>query len=121
MERIIGLGGVFIKSQDPKSLAEWYQKHLRINFNGNTYFNFENNAATGGSAVISFFKQDSQYFNPSGSSFMINLRVKDLKVLFEKLKAEGVTTVGEMMDEDYGKFAWIMDPEGNKIELWQPV
>ena len=119
MGKILGLGGVFIKANDPKALAAWYQEKLGINFNGQTYVDFplEGN----GSNVLNFAKSDSSYFNPSEKSAMLNLRVEGLRELLEDLKEKGVTIVGDMLDESYGKFGWIMDLEGNKIELWEPV
>ena len=124
MGKITGLGGVFIKANDPKVLAEWYQQHLGINFNGNVYTDFpltdEQGKVLPGSNVLSFFKVDTDYFDPSKKQTMLNLRVEGLFELLDKLKAEGVEIVGEPMDEDYGKFGWILDPEGNKIELWEP-
>jgi predicted enzyme related to lactoylglutathione lyase len=125
MQRVTGIGGVFLKSKDVKALAAWYDKHLGFSFGENSYVNFswvnENNPAVPGNTVFSFFKKESKYFDPSASPFMINFRVKDLVVLLETLKGEGVEIVGEMMDESYGKFGWILDPDGNKIELWEPV
>lgn len=124
MGMITGLGGVFIKANDPQSLAAWYQQHLHINFNGNVYTDFPFTDAAGkvfpGYNVLSFFKSDADYFDPSNKQAMVNLRVSGLKELLDKLKSEGVTIVGDMMDEEYGKFGWILDPEGNKIELWEP-
>jgi predicted enzyme related to lactoylglutathione lyase len=124
MKRVTGLGGVFIKATDPKAMAAWYQQHLGIDFHGGVYADFpftdEAGKLSPGSNVLSFFKSDSKYFDPSEKQVMINLRVDDLFALLEQLKAEGVTIVGDPMDEEYGKFGWIMDPEGNKIELWQP-
>ncbi|HMK27568.1 MAG TPA: VOC family protein [Chitinophagaceae bacterium] len=125
MQRVTGIGGVFIKSKDVKALAAWYDKHLGFSFGENSYVNFswvnENNPDVPGNTVFSFFKKESKYFDPSASPFMINFRVKDLAALLETLKKEGVEIVGEMMDESYGKFGWILDPDGNKIELWEPV
>ena len=125
MQRATGIGGVFLKAKDPKVLAAWYDKHLGLSFGDNTYLTFtwvnENNLAVPGSTVFSFFKNDTSYFRPSESPYMINFRVKNLTALLETLKQEGVEPVGEMMDESYGKFGWIMDPEGNKIELWEPA
>ncbi|MEI9911435.1 MAG: VOC family protein [Bacteroidota bacterium] len=124
MKRITGLGGVFIKAKDPKGLAEWYQQHLGIGFNGNSYIDLPFSDETGkpspGYNVLSFFKSDSAYFDPSEKQVMINLRVHDLFALLDQLKAEGIAILGDPVDEEYGKFGWIMDPEGNKIELWQP-
>jgi len=132
MQRATGIGGVFLKAKDPQALAAWYDKHLGLSFGENTYLSFEcppeqeragvneNNPAVPGSTVFSFFRKDSNYFDPSSSPFMINFRVKDLLSLIEKLKEEGVEIIGEIQEEIYGKFGWIMDPEGNKIELWEP-
>ena len=124
MSRIIGLGGVFIKTRDPKKMAAWYQEHLGISFNGNSYIDFpftdSQGALTTGYNVLSFFKENSDYFAPSEKQVMLNLRVNDLFGLLEQLKKEGVELVGDPVDEEYGKFGWIMDPEGNKIELWEP-
>ncbi|MBI5858666.1 MAG: VOC family protein [Sphingobacteriales bacterium] len=124
MERVTGLGGPFIKANDPKALAVWYEKHLGISFNGSTYTVWQFSNPDGGPRVgynvFSFFKNDSGYFAPSEKQVMVNFIVKDLFTLLEILKEEGVTVVGEPMDEEYGKFGWIMDPEGNKIELWEP-
>lgn len=124
MERVTGLGGPFIKANDPKLLAEWYEKHLGISFKGATYTDWQFTNADGskkaGCNVFSFFKKDSNYFAPSEKQTMINFIVKDLFALLAILKDEGVTIVGDPMDEEYGKFGWILDPEGNKIELWEP-
>jgi predicted enzyme related to lactoylglutathione lyase len=124
MGKITGLGGVFIKADDPKSLADWYQQTLGISFNGSSYvdlpFTGADGKLTAGSNVFSFFPNHSAYFDPSEKKVMINFRVEDLFGLLEELKGKGVELIGEPVDEDYGKFGWIMDPEGNKIELWEP-
>ena len=124
MERVTGLGGPFIKAEDPKGLAAWYEKHLGIAFIGTFYtvlpFTNKDGSEKQGYNVLSFFKSDSDYFAPSNKPIMLNFMVKDLFALLAVLKEEGVTIVGEPMDEEYGKFGWIMDPEGNKIELWEP-
>ncbi len=124
MGKVIGLGGSFIKAKDPKAQAAWYEKHLGISFNGNTYtdwqfFNMDGSKKAGYN-VFSFFKESSDYFAPGNKQVMVNFIVKDLFALLELLKKEGVEIVGEPMDEEYGKFGWILDPEGNKIELWEP-
>lgn len=119
MQRVTGLGGPFMKARDPQALAAWYEKHLGIPFKGNVYADFHDTTIPGYN-VFSFFKADGNYFEPSTKDVMVNFRVADLFALLEALKNEGVTIVGEPMDEAYGKFGWIMDPEGNKIELWQP-
>lgn len=118
MQRVIGLGGPFIKAKDPQKLADWYDKHLGTQFNGKTYADFPDKDVPGNN-VFSFFKEDSGYFAPSTKEVMVNFRVHDLFALIKVLQEEGVTLVGEPMDEVYGKFAWIMDPEGNKLELWE--
>lgn len=124
MERVIGLGGPFIKANDPKTLAAWYEKHLGISFNGGVYtvwqFSTTDGSEKPGYNVFSFFKNDADYFAPSEKQVMLNFIVKDLFALLDVLKEEGVTVVGDPMDEEYGKFGWILDPEGNKIELWEP-
>ena len=115
---------MFIKARDPKALAAWYEEKLGIGFNNTVYadmpFTDADGKITPGSNVLSFFKSDSDYFKPSEKQVMINLRVQGLFALLDELKAKGVTVVGDPMDEAYGKFGWIMDPEGNKIELWEP-
>jgi len=125
MGKVTGIGGVFIKAKDPKAMAAWYEKHLGVDFGGQSYMSFkwinENNPDVPGSTVFSFFKTESDYFAPSASPFMINFRVKDLDVLLDRLIAEGVEVVGDLQSYEYGKFGWCMDPEGNKIELWEPV
>lgn len=124
MERVTGLGGSFIKANDPRALAAWYEKHLGISFNGTTYtdwqFSNKDGSKRTGYNVLSFFKASSDYFNPSEKQVMVNFIVKDLFALLKILKEEAVEIVGDPMDEEYGKFGWILDPEGNKIELWEP-
>jgi predicted enzyme related to lactoylglutathione lyase len=125
MQRVTGLGGPFMKAKDPVAQAAWYEKHLGIPFHGNVYADWPFVLADGskktGYNVFSFFKEDSDYFAPSNKPVMLNFIVADLFALLEVLKQEGVEIVGEPMDEEYGKFGWILDPEGNKIELWEPV
>ncbi len=125
MQKVTGIGGVFLKSADAKALAAWYDKHLGFTFGDNLYVSFkwinDDNPQVPGNTVFSLFKKDSKYFDPSTSPFMINLRVKDLGALLEQLKKDGVEVVGEAQEEDYGKFGWILDLDGNKIELWEPV
>ncbi|MBP6589400.1 MAG: VOC family protein [Chitinophagaceae bacterium] len=124
MQRVVGLGGPFIKANDPKALAAWYEKYLGLNFNGSVFttlpFKNEDGSAREGYNILSFFKADSDYFSPSRKEVMVNFIVADAFALMATLKEEGVEMVGEPVDEEYGKFFWIMDPEGNKIELWEP-
>jgi predicted enzyme related to lactoylglutathione lyase len=124
-KRVTGLGGVFFKAEDPKNLTQWYDQHLGLNFGKNSYQSFKwrdrNNPDAIGRTEFSVFKKDTDYYAPSQSPFMFNFRVENLTELLELLRGEGVTIVGDMETHSYGKFAWILDPEGNKIELWEPV
>ena len=122
-KRITGLGGVFLKFKEPKLATAWYDKHLGTSFGDQTYQTFEwrdlENPDKKCQTAFSLFSDGSEYFAPSKGSFMMNFRVEDLEGLLETLKGEGVTVVGEIEQYgDFGKFAWILDPEGNKIELW---
>ncbi len=121
MKRVIGIGGIFFKAQNPKALAEWYQKHLGIEFGGKTYSDFQFQEKEKGWMAFSLFKADTQYFDPSAKEFMLNLRVENLDAVLEILRVEGVRVFDEREDGDYGKFGWILDLEDNKIELWEPV
>src|SRR5689334_15286714 len=124
MGKVIGLGGPFIKSRDPKALAAWYEEKLGVKFNNTTYtvlnFQEEDGKPSAGYNILSFFKSDSEYFLPSETQVMLNLRVEGLFELLEELKKRGVKVVGDPIDEDYGKFGWILDLDGNKVELWEP-
>jgi len=124
MDKVTGIGGVFIKAKDPKALSKWYQENLGVGFGENSHITFqwtnEHNPSVPGNTVFSFFKEDSDYFNPSESKFMLNFRVKNLHLLLFELKHNGVWVSEKTEYYDYGSFGWIMDPEGNKIELWEP-
>jgi predicted enzyme related to lactoylglutathione lyase len=123
MQKIMGIGGIFFKAKDPKKLAAWYDQILGFQFGDSSYTSLEpidaKSKNISGQTVFSFFKESSDYFKPSGKEFMINLRVEDLKSFVAQLENAGIPLVGKLEDTDYGLFAWIMDPEGNKIELWQ--
>src|SRR4051812_40133395 len=114
---VMGIGGLFFRSKDHKALAAWYQKYFGIN-SAETGYIWPQEA---GPTVFSPFKEDTDYFGNKEQQFMINFRVSDLDKLLEELKAGGVEIAPERQDEGYGKFAWVFDPEGRKIELWQPV
>lgn len=120
MKRATGIGGIFFKAKDPKTLAAWYEKHLGISFEGNVYTSFVWDKI-GGTTVLSLFAEDTDYYEPSEKPFMFNLRVDDLHALLKVLKEEGIEAVGKTEEHSYGKFGWILDPEGNKIELWEPI
>jgi predicted enzyme related to lactoylglutathione lyase len=124
MKRVTGIGGLFFKADDPSSIRDWYARHLGIQMQGNHGAVFtwgKENTGEKGSTVWSPFRQDTGYFAPSEKAFMFNYRVENLDALLGALREEGVTIIGATEVFDYGKFAWIMDPEGNKIELWEPV
>jgi predicted enzyme related to lactoylglutathione lyase len=121
MKRVIGIGGVFFKAENPKALAEWYQTHLGIDFGGKVYSDFKFSSEDKGWTAFSFFDKATKYFEPSAKQFMINFRVENLDELLKALRTEGVHVFDETEDGDYGKFGWILDIEGNKIELWQPI
>lgn len=123
MKRVTGIGGIFFKSKDPKALGEWYRTHLGIDVSewGGAAFswNSEENPDGTGTTIWSPFKEDSTYFAPSTASFMVNYRVDDLEALLVVLRSEGVTVHGDMQESEHGKFGWVIDPDGNKVELWQ--
>lgn len=124
MKRVTGVGGIFFKCQDPELIKEWYSKHL--GFHTDQYgTNFEwrqtSDPNKKGFTQWSPFKKDTDYFNPSTKDFMINFRVENLEELIIKLREENVIILDEIESYDYGKFVHILDAEGNKIELWEPV
>ena len=121
-KRVTGIGGIFFKCDNPASVREWYAKHLGLS--GEQYgsvFEWRELDAPEklGQTVWNPFAANTKYFEPSGKDFMFNYRVENLEWLLSELKKEGVEQVGEMQVYEYGKFAHIMDPEGNKIELWE--
>jgi D-3-phosphoglycerate dehydrogenase len=120
--RVTGIGGFFFKSKNSKELVAWYAKHLGLKTDdyGSTFW-WKDAQGNDCSTQWSPFAEDTTYFAPSEKQFMQNFRVDNLEKLLVQLKAEGVTIVGEMESYDYGKFGWILDPEGNKIELWEPI
>jgi predicted enzyme related to lactoylglutathione lyase len=124
MKRVTGIGGIFFKSKDPDKAREWYREHLGIESDGSSGASFlwreADNVDQEGMTLWSAFPDDTRYFDPSTAPFMINYRVANLEWLLEQLRAEGVTVDPKVEDTEYGKFAWIMDPEGNRIELWEP-
>jgi predicted enzyme related to lactoylglutathione lyase len=124
MKRVTGIGGIFFKCDDPDRITEWYKKHLGIaaDEHGAT-FEWRDSATPDKKCYTAWspFPKDSGYFTPSEKPFMFNYMVENLEALLKTLREEGVQVVGNIEDYDYGKFGWIMDPEGNKIELWEPV
>ena len=124
MARVTGIGGVFLRSKDSKALAKWYAEHLGIqlsDFNG-TAFHWSDEVPAGtGMTAWSAFPQDTQYFGEGQQAAMINYRVDDLDALLTQLRAANVPVDPHRESHPYGHFAWITDPEGNRLELWQPV
>jgi predicted enzyme related to lactoylglutathione lyase len=120
-KRVTGIGGLFFKTKDQKSTKDWYKKHLGFNTDdwGCTFW-WKDEEGKKCSTQWSPFEKDSNYFEPSKKEFMFNYRVENLVELIKTLKEEGVTVVGEIEEFDYGKFGWILDNDGNKIELWEP-
>lgn len=123
MAKVLGVGGVFFKSQDGAKLQAWYKDVLGLSFHewGGVVFTPDAMAGhPGAGTVFSFFKPDTDYFAPSAKDFMINLAVDDLDGILARAKTHGVEPVKTFPDEANGKFAHIIDPEGTKIELWEP-
>lgn len=114
MEKVVGIGGIFFKANDAEVLRRWYQEKLGIDVD----------PAWGGAmfdqTVWSIFSEALRYFEPSTKPFMINYRVRDLDAMLEQLRAAGVEVDAKVDETDFGRFGWAMDPEGNRIELWEP-
>lgn len=124
MKRVTGIGGIFFKAKDPATLREWYRQHLGIESESWGGFAFpwqDDPRSADGTTTWSPFADDTKYFEPSQKPFMINFRVEDLDRLLSELRAEGVEVDSKTEASDFlGKFGWVMDPEGNRIELWEP-
>jgi predicted enzyme related to lactoylglutathione lyase len=124
MGRVTGVGGVFFKARDKAALLAWYRDHLGIDVQswGGTVFDWRDatDPAKEGSTAWSIFDATAKKFDPSPAPFMINYRVDDLDAVLAALKAAGAEIDPRVEDTDYGRFAWVMDPEGHRIELWQP-
>lgn len=124
MKRVTGIGGIFFKSKDPKALGDWYRTHLGMDVQewGGVAFSWAStdNPSGTGTTIWSPFKAESTYFAPSTSTFMVNYRVDDLHALLAQLRAEGCEVDTKVEESEFGKFGWVMDPDGNRLELWQP-
>ena len=124
MRKVTGLGGIFFKAEDRDGLMDWYRRHLGIASDeyGCMFEWREVDAPENtGYTVWCPFASNTNYFGPSTKPFMVNYRVDDLTGLIEGLRREGVEVVGDIEEHPNGKFAWILDPEGNKLELWEPI
>ena len=122
MKRVTGIGGVFIKSRDPEALRAWYAKHLGVDVQawGGAAFRWvdDDGVPVGGTTIWSV--GDGAHFAPSAAEFMVNYRVADLRGLLEALRAEGCEVLEAAEESEFGTFGWVIDPEGRKVELWQP-
>ena len=124
MARVTGIGGVFLRARDPKALKAWYVEHLGIvpSAYGIIKFDWSGQVPAGtGLTTWSTFAEDTAYFGDRTQQAMVNYRVDDLAGVLERLRAAGATVDDSNKDETYGKFAWAVDPEGNRFELWQPL
>lgn len=124
MQRVTGIGGIFFRSADPKALAAWYAQHLGVPVEswGGAAFQWvtPQNPAGVGTTVWSPFASDTTYFGPGGRTFMVNFRVADLHALLAVLRDEGCEVDEKVEESEYGKFGWVVDPDGNRVELWEP-
>ncbi len=123
-KKVTGIGGIFFKCKDPDGMKDWYNKNLGLVTNEyGSLFEFRNADRPGEVNYLqwSLMTEETKYYEPSKKEFMINYRVENIEALVEELKADGVEVVDEIESFEYGKFVHIMDPEGNKIELWEPV
>lgn len=121
MARVLGVGGIFFRARDPKALGDWYKKWLNVPVSHPHGASFDPaQMPKGGLTVWSPFPHDTSYFEPSGRQYMFNFVVDDLDEALTQVQKGGAALVGEIEDYDYGRFGWFLDPEGNKVELWQP-
>ena len=122
--KVTGVGGIFFKSKDPQKTNAWYGKHLGLAIDDyGSAFEFRNAHRPDEINYLRWspFEEGTDYFNPSEKDFMINYRVQNIEGMVKKLKEDGVIVVDEIATYEYGKFVHLMDPEGNKIELWEPI
>jgi predicted enzyme related to lactoylglutathione lyase len=124
MKRVTGIGGIFFKAKDAPALQAWYKRHLGIDVQpwGGAAFDWvdSDGMPTGGTTAWCINPAEGDSFAPSKAPFMVNYRVEDLHALVATLKAEGCEVLDKIDESEYGKFGWAIDPEGNKIELWEP-
>lgn len=118
MAKAVGMGGVFLKARDPHALSDWYAEHFGIGKVGPGSLVFDGPESSG-MTVFGHFPADTAYFGEGPQASMVNLRVDDMDALLEKLAAAGVRIDPKREDHEYGRFAWVWDPEGNRVELWQ--
>jgi predicted enzyme related to lactoylglutathione lyase len=124
MKRVTGIGGIFFKAKDPSAMHAWYRQHLGIDVQpwGGAAFDWTDadGKPTGGTTAWSIAPGNTDQFAPGTASFMVNYRVDDLHALVAALRSEACNVLDKIDESEYGKFAWVIDPEGNKVELWEP-
>jgi len=122
MKRVTGIGGIFISAKDPKALCAWYKTHLGIDVQewGGTAFRWADDTGAPATGTTMWSVGDGSYFTPSKATFMVNYRVDDLHGLLRQLRMENCQVLDKIEESEFGKFGWVMDPEGNKVELWEP-
>ncbi|HCH0557043.1 VOC family protein [Pseudoxanthomonas sp. X-1] len=122
MKRVTGIGGIFFKARDPAALAAWYRDHLGLEVAGwnGAIFSWGGEGSEPGMTLWSPFAADTTYMAPGTASFMVNFRVADLDALLAALRSEGCHVLEDTQSSEQGKFGWVIDPEGNKVELWEP-
>ncbi len=128
MEKVQGIGGIFFKANDPKSLQKWYEDNLGIapqwsseSGSGRSFtWREAEDPEKAGSTVWSLFKSDTEYFSPGKAAFMVNYRVTDLAAMLKQLREAGAEVDDRIEESEFGKFGWVIDPDGNRIELWEP-
>jgi predicted enzyme related to lactoylglutathione lyase len=124
MTRVTGIGGVFFKARDAEALRAWYRTHLGLDLQpwGGTVFRWREGEADGreGATAFSIMEAASDYFGRPDQPFMINFRVSDLARVLIQLRAEGCAVVDRIDESEFGRFGWVVDPEGNRVELWEP-
>lgn len=124
MKRVTGIGGIFFKAKDAPAMHAWYKNHLGVDVQvwGGAAFPWtdDDGKPVAGTTAWSIVPQESEQFAPGTAPFMVNYRVHDLRALVAALKSEGCNVLGDVDESEYGMFAWVLDPEGNKVELWQP-
>ena len=122
MQRVTGIGGIFFKSPDPRALSAWYREHLGLDTAdwAGVVFQWGGDGSPPGMTLWSPFAHDTDYMAPGSASFMVNFRVADLDALLAALRTEGCQVLDRIDESEQGRFGWVIDPDGNKVELWEP-
>lgn len=124
MARVTGIGGIFFKSENPRELRQWYERNLGVKTHpmGPVVFFWrdQDDPEKVGQTIWSAFPKDTDYFGPSGQPYMVNFRVDDLDAILKNLRAAGAQVDDKIEEQEYGRFGWVTDPDGQRIELWEP-